>query len=101
MAEPQARPNANRALIVGRIKEARRNGEFTHTVILIPAADEFSMPGVCEISSKKRLGASGDDVQVVVDVTGYFGKSFQATDKETGERVTRRPVQNVLRAIEQ
>lgn len=100
MAEQQSRPTVNRALIAGRIKEARKNGEFVHTVILIPAADEFSMPGVCEVSSKKRLGATGDDIQVIVDCTGYFGKPFQAIDKETGEKVNRRPVQNVYRAVE-
>jgi hypothetical protein len=100
MSDAQARTVPNRAVIAGRIKEARKNGDFVHTVILIPAADEFSMPGVCEVSSKKRLGATGDDIQVVVDCTGYFGKPFQATDKETGEKISRRPVQNVFRALE-
>jgi hypothetical protein len=100
MSAPEAKPaNTNKAMICGRIDSVRsyptQNGDRYETRVIQPAADEFSSPSSVGITSKKRIGAKGDDVKVVVDVAG-FKDSF--TDKKTGEVI--QTARNVLYAVE-
>ncbi|WP_162787879.1 hypothetical protein [Chromobacterium haemolyticum] len=97
---PKPSLSANMAVVFGRIKAVRKSDDFVHTQVIQPAADEYSMPGVVEVRSRKRLGDVGQDVQVKVQCTGYYGKPFDTEDKVTGEIVKKRAVINVLAAIE-
>ncbi|OQS34738.1 MULTISPECIES: hypothetical protein [Chromobacterium] len=103
MAEqPTSKPSlsANMAVVIGRIKAVRKSDDFVHTEVIQPAPDEYSMPGVVEVRSRKRLGDIGQDVHIKVQCTGYYGKPFDSKDKVTGEIVKKRAVINVFSAIE-
>lgn len=90
--------NKNKALISGRIDAIRsyptQNGDRFETRVIQPAPDSFSSPSAVAITSKKRIGAKGDDVNVVVTVAG-FKDSW--TDKQGEVMQTAR---NTLYAVE-
>ncbi|OQS46892.1 hypothetical protein B0T49_06950 [Chromobacterium violaceum] len=90
----------NQCVVVGRIKERRAHGGHVFTTIIQPAPDEYSMPGIVEVRSKKSLGQAGDDVRQLCQCSGYTNKPFESKDKDTGEIVVRRTVSNVFVAIE-
>ncbi|QKJ65470.1 hypothetical protein HQN60_01250 [Deefgea piscis] len=90
----------NQALLYGRVNSVRRADEYTYSEITLPAVDQYTPPHSVEVRSKKRLGQSGDTVEILVSCGGYRAKSFQYLDKETGEKVTRKPVVNLYSAIE-
>ncbi|OBU86841.1 hypothetical protein [Chromobacterium subtsugae] len=90
----------NQCVVLGRIKERRSHNGYIFTTIIQPAADEYSMPGIVEVRSKKSLGQVGDDVRHLCQCSGYTNKPFESRDKETGEVVIRRTVSNVFIAIE-
>lgn len=75
----------NQAQVSGRIKSASTfevKGKRLHeAVVMIAAADAFSMPGAVAVQSTYRLGNPGDDVSLLVSVTG-IPNSW--TDKQTG-----------------
>ena len=77
------------ATIYGRIAHRRRiqtkNGpQFIH-VVKLPAPDAFTSPNTVELRGLKSLGDVGDDITVKVRLGGY-GRSYKATDAETGEQ---------------
>lgn len=92
--------NKNKAMISGRIDSIRsyptQNGDRFETRIIQPAADQFSSPSAVAVTSKKRIGSKGEDVNVLVSVAG-FKDSFP--DKGTGE--INQTARNVLYAVEQ
>ncbi|WP_027469109.1 hypothetical protein [Deefgea rivuli] len=91
----------NQALLFGRIHSVRRADDFTYTEVTLPAVDQYTPPNSVEIRSKKRLGQAGETIEALVTCGGYRAKSFQYLDKETGEKVTRRPTVNVYSAVEE
>lgn len=98
-AVPQQLPSQSlkpgQALIVGRVSELRRTDTGTVlTIIQTPSPDSFSHPGVHEVSGKRLIGKPGEDVRVVVQLSG-FRRTY--TDKH-GERVA--TVDNRLTAVE-
>jgi len=68
----------------GRITHARKintqRGQMHLTVVKLPAADEFSSPGVVELRSEAPIGRPGDDWAGTVRVSGY-GRSYEQTDQ--------------------
>lgn len=90
----------NQSVLRGRVNTIRKSEEFFYTEVTLPAPDEYSPPATVEVRSKKRIGQSGETIECLVSCGGYRGKSFVYTDKETGERFSRRPVVNSYYAIE-
>lgn len=76
--------------VAGRIVHVRgyrtRQGERAAShIIKTPAPDQFTSPGTLEVHAGRKLGDPGDDVSVLCRLTG-FGRSYQVTDPETGEK---------------
>lgn len=88
------------AVLRGRVEAVKRFDGRTFTRLLQPAADAYSKPAVNEIVSKASVGSVGDEVTVRVRIAGYMRKSYQVTDRETGEVRRVQPVENVLEAVE-
>lgn len=88
------------AVIAGRLGLVRRtqNG-FVHLIVL-PAADQYSMPSTVEFLSKQRLGSMDDEVRVRVRITGYR-RTYESRDKETGEITKVVTADNRLHAVEE
>lgn len=86
VSKPVPKISWNQAQIQGRIKNVSTfeiKGKRVHeAVVMIAAADAFSMPGAVSVQSSYRLGSPGDDVTVLVSVTG-IPNSWN--DKSTGE----------------
>lgn len=76
----------NQSMVSGRIEHTSTfevKGKRLHeTLLVIPAADVYSMPGMVSVQSTYKLGTAGDDVSVHVSVTG-IPNSW--TDRTTGE----------------
>ncbi|RJG00956.1 hypothetical protein [Noviherbaspirillum sedimenti] len=91
--------NKNKALISGRIDAIRsystQGGERYETRVIQPAADQYSSPSAVAITSKKRIGGKGEDINVLVTVAG-FKDSW--TDKSSGE--VQQTARNTLYAVE-
>jgi hypothetical protein len=89
---------ANQSMIMGRVDRLgsfESNGKRIHeTLIAIPAPDPYSMPGKVVVQSTNRCGQVGDDVKLLVEVSG-FPTSF--TNKSGEVTQTAR---NVLRLVE-
>lgn len=84
--KPGPKMGVNQAMISGRITGGSTfevKGRRLHeAVITTPAPDAYSMPGVVAVQSTYKLGQAGDDVQVLVSVTG-IPNSW--SDRNTGE----------------
>lgn len=91
------------AKLSGRVFNVRRisgrEGPVFITIIRLPAADAFSSPATVELRSKDRIGQAGDDVNVSVRIGGY-GRSYKATDPETGEQRVVQTADNSLTVVE-
>ncbi|WP_147694514.1 hypothetical protein [Vogesella mureinivorans] len=99
-ADSKNQTRFNQATLAGRVNAVRKADDSVFTEVTLPAPDQYSPPATVEIRSRKRLGQVGETIEVPVICGGYRGKSFQYTDKDTGERFTRRPVVNSYQAIE-
>lgn len=80
---------ANHAFLFGRIKSRRKfmtqAGEsLFFTVVSLPALDSFSHPATVELTSKKPIGAPGDDWSGNVRVGGV-SNNYKAKPDEDGE----------------
>ena len=88
----------NQTLIVGRINYTgtfEANGQRVHEArVAIAAPDQYSMPGAVMVQSSYKLGAVGEDVKVLCDVTGFPDRF---TDRQGEVKQTAR---NTLRASE-
>lgn len=75
------------ATIKGRLQLYRRpqgNSQFWENLIILPAPDEYSSPATVLVLASRRLGERDEDVTVRVRIGGYR-RSYNATDRETGE----------------
>jgi hypothetical protein len=63
------------ARIAGRVESVRRktsqNGTIWLTLLAMPAPDRYSHPSIVEVVSGDRLGAQGDEVSILVSISGY------------------------------
>jgi len=91
------------ATLVGRIAAKRaintREGRQFITIVKLPAPDEYTSPQTVELRSRAPLGEVGDQFMGRVRVGGY-GRSYQATDAETGEKRTVQTADNSLTVLE-
>ena len=75
MAEAKAVVQLGQARIAGRIQGVRRvtaNGSTVfRTLFKLPAADQYSSPATVEVRSDERLGSTGDELSIVVNIGGY------------------------------
>lgn len=82
----KAKMQPNQSMVMGRINNVSTfevKGKRVHEArVAIAAADAYSMPGAVVVQSTYRLGNVGDDVKVLVSVTG-IPNSWN--DKSTGE----------------
>lgn len=81
----------------GRIVNTDQGRLYLH-LVKTKAKDEFSHPGTLEISANTRLASTGEPWEGLCEVTGY-PRSFDQTDKETGETKTIHTANIQLRAI--
>lgn len=93
--KPSQSMKPGQAFIIGRIAEVKRTENATYTIIQTPAPDAYSHPGNHEVSSRRLLGKPGEEIRVLVQLTGYR-RSY--TDKH-GERQS--TVDNRLNAVEE
>jgi hypothetical protein len=77
---------ANQAMMAGRIQSTShfevKGRRVFEAVVVTPAADAYSMPGVVAIQSSYKLGNPGEDISVHVAVSG-IPNSW--ADGKTGE----------------
>lgn len=95
---PLPKLQANQALVVGRIDAVRsfevQGRRIFETRVMQAAPDQFSAPTAVAVQSAMKLGASGDDVKVHVQIMGYRD-SYKTKDGEVVQTA-----RNVLRAVE-
>ena len=90
-----------RCEIMGKVDSRRFFKDKYYTTLLVPAADEYSQPSVVEVRSNTKIAEVGEVVsRLSCVVSGYFGKTYTFKDKESGESVTRKPINHVLDAVE-
>lgn len=104
MSDPQNTPaaaaklKANQAIIVGRIDAVRvfevQGKRVFETRVVQAASDSYSSPTSVAVQSFAKLGSSGEDVQVHVQVQGYKD-SYKTREGEVVQAA-----RNVLRAVE-
>lgn len=91
------------AFLTGRIAARRaintRDGRQFITIVKLPAPDEYTSPQTVELRSRIPLGEFGDTFSGKVRIGGY-GRSYQATDPETGEKRTVQTADNSLTVVE-
>lgn len=89
--------------ISGRISAVdwypRKNPKRFTTLVRLPAADEFSTPATVELSSDHSIGDEGEMVVDLVCSVGGRYRSYQVTDKDTGEVRTVRTADNSLTVL--
>lgn len=100
VAVGQVKPamKANQSMIVGRIERLgsfESQGKRIHeTLVATAAPDTYSMPGKLVIQSGNRFGQVGDEIKVLVEVSG-FPTSFTQKNGEVTQTA-----RNVLRLVE-
>ena len=95
-----------RAYIKGRISHHRKmkfqeRGLMYFTILRIPAPDEFSFPGVVEVTSQSQLGQPGTDWEGFVEITGMTNNFETKPDPQTGEITQIKSARNWLQVIDQ
>ena len=84
-------------LLSGRVKSYERinsdNGDFYSTLVMLPAADEFSHPKTFAVHASTPLGSEGQDIEVKIearpnnrkkDGTYYHNVSFWRVEENAG-----------------
>jgi hypothetical protein len=86
VAKQSEKLKVNQAVIAGRIQSTghfeMKGKRVFESVVVTPAADAYSMPGVVAVQSSYKLGNPGEDVSVMVTVSG-IPNSWK--DGNTGE----------------
>ena len=95
---PPALKNSMRFLVVGKLTEVNYNNGVYYHRLMTPAVDEYSQPQRLEIRCDRKLGQVNEEITTHVTLGGYFGRKYQITDRETGERRDIQPVNHVLTA---
>lgn len=73
--------------ISGKLLHSRRANQQYYTQLRTPAPDEWSHPSTVEVRSKDKLGETDDVLNLRCRLSGSV-RSFQYTDRDTGERKT-------------
>lgn len=90
-------------LITGRISGCdwypRKNPTRFSTLVRLRADDEYTTPATVELSSDKAIGKEGDVVTDLRCAVGGRYRSYEVTDKATGEVRIVRTADNVLSVL--
>jgi len=68
------------------------------TLVRMAAASQYDTPATVEVVSESSIGAEGQVIEVVCAVSGRY-RSYEVTDKGTGEVRTVRTADNLLTAL--
>lgn len=94
-----AKPANMTFIAIGRIESASKYQDSVTTLIKTPAPDAYSHPSTIAVRSKSRLGSAGDEVTVACRIGGV-PRTFNRTDKETGEVMQVRTADAYFNVIE-
>lgn len=72
------------SVLQGRLLKIQKRGDNIIHLVVLPAPDSYTSPATVEIIAKSRLGQPEDDIRVRVRIGGYR-RTYNATDRETGE----------------
>ncbi|ENO8811903.1 hypothetical protein ACCE85_003963 [Photobacterium damselae] len=88
--------------VTGKVLRARNYDGMIYTTVICPAKDAYSRPSIVEIRSKSRLGAQVDEEikGVLCELSGFEGKAYRVTDRDTGEQRQIKPVNHFLDLVE-
>lgn len=86
--------------VLGKVRRVRRYEKMYFTTVICPAKDEYSKPQIVEIRSNARFADEEDKCDVICEIGGYEGKSYQVSDRDTGERKSLIPVNLYLDLVE-
>lgn len=102
MADATKAQALGQARIAGRIAGSRRlsgqEGTTYRTLMKLPAIDRFSSPQTVEVRSAERLGNTGDEVSITVELGGY-PRSYDTKPKGQDEGGTVHTAENVLKFV--
>lgn len=86
-------------LIVGRCVSAKRAGTLFSHLVILPAPDPYSSPATVEVLSNSRQADSEQDVRLLCRIGGYR-RTYNSTDRETGEVKKVQTADNKLFVVE-
>lgn len=86
--------------VSGKLTEVRHHGSTFFSTVLAPAKDAFSQPMPFEVRSARPVGREGEMVEVRCELSGYFGRTYDTTDKHTGEVRRVKPIGLALDVIQ-
>lgn len=72
------------SVLQGRLQKITKRGDNVIHLMVLPAPDSYTSPATVEVIAKSRLGQPDDDIRVRVRIGGYR-RTYNATDRETGE----------------
>ncbi len=72
------------SILQGRLLRITKRGDNVIHLVVLPAPDSYTSPATVEIIAKTRLGQPEDDLRIRVRIGGYR-RTYNATDRETGE----------------
>jgi hypothetical protein len=75
-----------------------KNPTRFNTLLRLPASDEYVTPATVEVQSAHSIGKEGETVTVTCEVGGRY-RSYQVTDKLTGDQRTVRTADNILTVL--
>lgn len=97
---PDMARDALSVVVTGKLVDQRKNEGVFYSTVLMARADEYSQPMPFEVRSTRQLGSRGEVVTVPCRVGGFFRRSYQHSDKQTGEVRTVRPIVVTLDAVD-
>ncbi len=93
-------PGPNHVLVQGQIeKTSSKYDESFFTDVKLPSDSPYEAPAHVTIRSTKPIGKTGQDFEAVCVLGGYL-RTFEYTDKSSGERLKGRTVNMSLRLVE-
>lgn len=85
------------ARVAGRITSVRRingaNGASFRHVLKLPAFDQYSAPRTVEVRGAERFGSVGDEVAILVRISGY-SRSYRSKEDPSAPPI--QTAENVL-----
>ncbi|MEZ8363305.1 hypothetical protein AB6C40_23880 [Vibrio splendidus] len=88
--------------VTGKVLRTRNYDGQVYTAIICAAKDAYSRPSIVEVRSKSRLNAQIDEEVkgLQCELSGFEGKAYRVTDRDTGEQRQIKPVNLFLDLVE-
>lgn len=97
---PDAKSDVLNVVISGKLVDQRKHDGTFYSTLVAPAPDAYSSPMPFEVRSRKTLGSRDQVVSVPCRLGGFFRRTFDTTDRNTGEVRRVKPVIMTLDALE-